>query len=140
MSVRFSHYTLLQKGMQTPTAEEWFTLWRTGVAGGRCSRARAKDPKPTAVNHNGTTDTNGHTGNVFVRVVALCLIVRKNIRRYHQLTTVEQIRSYRDYHIGRTVYTIVWLTARTSAPHYHHSLITTSLCSVTPGGEHLIPI
>lgn len=56
---------------------------------------------------------------------------------YHQVATVELTRSYRDYRLGRTVYTIVWLTARSRDPLYQHGLITTSLCSVTDQGEAL---
>jgi predicted transposase/invertase (TIGR01784 family) len=56
---------------------------------------------------------------------------------YHQVATVELATSHRHYKLDRTVYTVVWLTARSSDPLYQHSLITTSLCSVTEQGEDL---
>jgi predicted transposase/invertase (TIGR01784 family) len=50
---------------------------------------------------------------------------------------LEQTRGYRDYRLSRTVYTIVWLTAKTNDPLHQHSLITTSFHSVTEAGETL---
>ncbi len=56
---------------------------------------------------------------------------------YHDVAKVELIRSYQDYRFGHTVYTIVWLPRRTHDPFLSHSIVTTSLCSVTEAGEHL---
>ncbi|NJN67511.1 MAG: hypothetical protein HC884_12765 [Chloroflexaceae bacterium] len=56
---------------------------------------------------------------------------------YHDVAKVELIRSYQDYRFGHTVYTIVWLPRRTHDPFLNHSIVTTSLCSVTEAGKHL---
>ena len=56
---------------------------------------------------------------------------------YHEIATVELIRSYRDYRFGHTVYTIVWLPRRTQDPFLQHSVVTPSLCPVTERGEQL---
>jgi len=56
---------------------------------------------------------------------------------YHDVAKVELIRSYQDYRFGHTVYTIVWLPRRTHDPFLNHSIVTTSLCSVTEVGGHL---
>lgn len=56
---------------------------------------------------------------------------------YHQAAIVELAQSYSSYKLNRTVYTIVWLTAKSNKPEYQHSLITTEFCSVTESGEKL---
>jgi hypothetical protein len=54
---------------------------------------------------------------------------------YHQVAMVDLISSYQDYRFGHTVYTIVWLPRRTRDPFLQHSVVTTSLYSVTERGE-----
>ncbi|NJN65816.1 MAG: hypothetical protein HC884_03420 [Chloroflexaceae bacterium] len=53
---------------------------------------------------------------------------------YHQVATVELVHSHQAYKLDRTVYTVVWLTARSHDPLYQHGLITTSLRSETESG------
>jgi predicted transposase/invertase (TIGR01784 family) len=54
---------------------------------------------------------------------------------YHNAAMLDLQRSYRSYRLERTVYTIVWLTARSHQPAFQHGLITTSYCSITPDGS-----
>jgi predicted transposase/invertase (TIGR01784 family) len=60
---------------------------------------------------------------------------------YHQAAIVELAKSHKAYKLDRTVHTIVWLTRKVREQAYQHSLITTSLSSVTERGEelHLYP-
>ncbi|NJO15180.1 MAG: hypothetical protein HC877_05370 [Thioploca sp.] len=60
---------------------------------------------------------------------------------YHQAAIVELAKSHKAYKLDRTVHTIVWLTSKVRDKTYQHSLITTSLSSVTESGEelHLYP-
>lgn len=56
---------------------------------------------------------------------------------YHSAAIMELQKSYRDYAINKTVYTVVWLTARSSDPIFRKGLITTSYDSVASDGEKL---
>jgi hypothetical protein len=56
---------------------------------------------------------------------------------YHQVATIEMAKSYKAYQLNRTVCTIVWLTRKVRDRRYHHSLITTHICSETEDGERL---
>lgn len=60
---------------------------------------------------------------------------------YHQAAIVELAKSHKAYQLDRTVHTIVWLTSKVREKRYQHSLITTSLSSVTENGDelHLYP-
>ncbi|NJO15591.1 MAG: hypothetical protein HC877_07550 [Thioploca sp.] len=60
---------------------------------------------------------------------------------YHQAAIVELAKSHKAYQLDRVVHTIVWLTSKVREPRYQHSLITTSLSSITESGEelHLYP-
>lgn len=60
---------------------------------------------------------------------------------YHQAAIVELAKSHKAYQLDRAVHTIVWLTSKVRDKAHQHSLITTSLSSVTASGEelHLYP-
>jgi predicted transposase/invertase (TIGR01784 family) len=54
---------------------------------------------------------------------------------YHQVATVELVKSHSDYKLERAVHTIVWLTRPVRDKTHQHSLITTSLCSIAEDGQ-----
>lgn len=56
---------------------------------------------------------------------------------YHQVAHIDLIKSYRDYKSHHTVHTIVWMPQYTRDPFLKHSVVTTSLCSMTERGEQL---
>lgn len=53
---------------------------------------------------------------------------------YHSAALIELQKSYRDYTIGRTVFTIVWLPTRSRNPLFQKGLVTTSYQSVASDG------
>jgi len=56
---------------------------------------------------------------------------------YFMAAILELAKSYRDYKLSRTVYTIVWLPRRVRDEMYQHDIITTCLDSQTNQGESL---
>jgi hypothetical protein len=54
---------------------------------------------------------------------------------YHQVATLELVKSYTNYKLERAVHTVVWLTRPVRDKAHQHSLITTSLCSVAENGQ-----
>lgn len=58
---------------------------------------------------------------------------------YHNAALMEQQKSYRHYALEQTVYTVVWLTARSRDRLLQKGLITTSYHSVAADGE-VVPI
>lgn len=58
---------------------------------------------------------------------------------YHNAALIELQKRYRHYTLERTVYTIVWLTARSRDPRFQKGLVTTSYHSVASDGS-VLPI
>jgi predicted transposase/invertase (TIGR01784 family) len=54
---------------------------------------------------------------------------------YHYATTLDMVKNHTTYKLGRTVYTIVWLTSRSNDPLFQHGVVTTTLHSVTDKGK-----